>query len=458
METRGLIRRIAKADFADVLGIALRGDVIAVAHVVKRVNVVRTVEIGHHRLEGPAESRVAEAADFLRSFVGRSDLEPTRVAVAVDRSATLMANVAIPAAAAANASEAIRYELDRLIPVPPDSLHWTCTTRPLGTVGERVGVTVLASPIPAVEEAVEIVRQAGLPISAVTVEPVALADYLAFVGVPLGVVATASGGREFLTLCADGLVVSSHHADRRSRSLLEAALREMETALPERSGETPALLRARVQPEGADGAAERSLASLAPPDLLPVDAMVGEPEVVALGAALGVLGESSQVVNLLPPSMVQTAAGLGLRELALSGAVALMSLLLMASIAATNLSISGALASQIEELEPQVLQAMRRQEKNAELLATVERLESKSRSRTLTYLKAVTDLIPSTSYLTTFRYREDKIEVDGISDKASDLIAILESSPYFYGVEFTAPTTKYLSNQERFSLRMRLEQ
>ena len=51
-----------------------------------------------------------------------------------------------------------------------------------------------------------------------------------------------------------------------------------------------------------------------------------------------------------------------------------------------------------------------------------------------------------------------KIEVDGISDKASDLIAILEASPYFTGVEFTAPTTKYLASQERFSLRMRLEQ
>jgi general secretion pathway protein L len=156
--------------------------------------------------------------------------------------------------------------------------------------------------------------------------------------------------------------------------------------------------------------------------------------------------------------MVQTATGFGLRELALSGAVAVMALLLLGSIGAKNLSISGALASQIEELEPQVEQTLRRQDKNAEMLAMVEKLESKSRSRTLTYLKAVTDLIPPTSYLTTFRYREDKIEIDGISEKASDLLAILESSPYFTGVEFTAPTTKYLSSQERFSLRMRLEQ
>ncbi|MFN2426867.1 MAG: PilN domain-containing protein, partial [Candidatus Binatia bacterium] len=365
----------------------------------------------------------------------------------------LMATVAIPASAAANAADAVRFDLDRLIPVPPDSLHWTCTTRSLGTVGERVAVTVFASPKPAVEEAVDMVREAGLPISAVTVEPAALADYLGLVGVPLGVVATSSGHREFLTLCADGILVSSHHADRRSRGLLKAALREMETSLPERSGETPVLMRARASEEG-----EVSLASLAPADLLPVDAMVGEPEVIAIGAALGLIGESRQSVNLLPEAMIQTATGFGLRELALSGAVAAMALILLGSIAAKNISINSALSTQIEELEPRVEQALRHQDKNAEMLAMVERLEAKSRSRTLTYLKAVTDLVPASSYLTTFRYREDKIEMDGISDKASDLIAILESSPYFAGVEFTAPTTKYLASQERFSLRMRLEQ
>jgi Tfp pilus assembly protein PilN len=452
VETRGLIRRIAKADFADVLGVAVRGDVVAVAHVRKRVNAVRVVEIGHHRLEGPSEARVAETSAFLRSFVARAELEPSRVGVCIDRASTLMASVAIPAAAAANAAEAVRFELDRLIPVPPDSLYWRCATRPLGTLGERVGVTVFASPIPAVDEAVDMVRSAGLPISAVTVEPVALADYLGFVGAALAAVATHSGSREYLTLCADGRVVSSHHQGRQPRPLLEAALREMETVLPERSGEAPALLRGRATSEG-----EQSLAALAPADLLPADAVVGEAEVVAVGTALALIGEGTQPINLLPPAMIQTATGFGLRELALSGAVAAMGLMLLGAITAKNLSIDGALRGQVDELEPRVEQALRREDKISDTLATVEKLEAKSRSRVLTYLKAVTDLIPQSAYLTTFRYREDKIEVDGIAEKASDLIAILEASPYFVGVEFTAPTTKYLTNQERFSLRMRLE-
>ena len=65
--------------------------------------------------------------------------------------------------------------------------------------------------------------------------------------------------------------------------------------------------------------------------------------------------------------------------------------------------------------------------------------------------------LPDSAYLTTFRYKGDRIEVDGIADSAAGLISLLEKSPYFVNVQFTAPTTKYLQDQERFSLRMELE-
>ena len=70
----------------------------------------------------------------------------------------------------------------------------------------------------------------------------------------------------------------------------------------------------------------------------------------------------------------------------------------------------------------------------------------------------MTEAVPNSAYLTTFRYKGDRLEVDGIADNASVLISLLERSPFFKNVEFTAPTTKYLQSQERFSLRMELEQ
>jgi len=453
VDAKSLFRRIVRADFADVLGVALRGDVVSVAHVRKRLNAVRVVELASQRLEGPAEAHGAEATSFLREFVANTGVEAGRVAIAVDRSVTLMASMQIPASAAGNAATVAGYELDRLIPVPPDSLFWGHLVRPVGTVGERVAVTIVSAPRVAVEEAAAVVTNAGLPVSAVTAEPLALADYTGFAGLPLAAVFTRSGTRDYITLCADGLLVSSHHLDPRARSRTEAVAREVEATLPEYSDRAPACLSARPASD-----AEASLTSVAPPDFFPVGATVGEAEIVAVGAALSQLSESRAPLNLLPATLVQTAAGVGLREMALSGAVVVMALVLMATIAAKNLAIDNALAAEVETLEPMAEQVLRQQDKNLEMLARVEKLESKSRSNVTRYLKEITDLVPQDAYLTTFRYKENRIELDGIAARASDLIAILEASASFANVNFTAPTTKYLANQERFSLRMDLEE
>jgi len=453
VETKSFLRRIVKADFADALGIALRGDVVSVAHVRKRLNSVRVVGLASARLGGPSEAHPAEAASFLRRWVADNGVEPSRISVAVDRSATFLGTLPIPASAAANAREVVGYELDRLIPVAADSLYWSHLVRPVGTVGERVAVTVVAAPRLAVEEAAALAAEAGLPLSAVTAEPLALADYVAFCGHPLAALVSRVGTREYLTLVTRGILASSRHLDPRVRSRAEAIAREVETALPEHSGEAP--VRACHAPVEHG---EVALADLAGADFFPLDCHPSESEIVAVGAALGQLGESQVALNLLPEAMVHASTGLGLKELALSGAVIVMALVLVATMTAKNLAIDAALAGEVDRLEPMVEQTLRRQDKNQETLEKVARLEKKSRSRVLTYLKAVTELVPTSAYLTTFRFREDRIEVDGIANKASDLIAILEASPYFAGVDFTAPTTKYLADQERFSLRMRLEE
>ncbi|MBI5504809.1 MAG: PilN domain-containing protein [Deltaproteobacteria bacterium] len=453
MDTKSFFHRIVKADFADALGIALRGDVVSVAHVRKRLNSVRVIELASARLGGPSEAHLAEAASFLRRWVADNAVEPTRIAIAVDRSVTFLGTLPIPASAAANAGGVVGYELDRLIPVPADALYWSHLVRPVGTVGERVAVTVVAAPRLAVEEAAALAAEAGLPLSAVTAEPLALSDYVAFSRHPLAALLTRAGTRDYLTLTTAGVLASSHHLDTRTGSRAEAVAREVETALPEHSGEAP--VRACQSPTEPG---EVALTDLVAGDFFPIGCRPTESEIVAVGAALGQLGESKTPINLLPEAMVHASTGLGLRELALSGAVIVMALVLVATMTAKNLAIDAALASEVARLEPMVEQTLRRQDKNQETLEKVARLEKRSRSRVLTYMKAITELVPPSAYLTTFRFREDRIEVDGIAGKASELIAILEASPYFANVDFTAPTTKYLADQERFSLRMRLEE
>ena len=86
------------------------------------------------------------------------------------------------------------------------------------------------------------------------------------------------------------------------------------------------------------------------------------------------------------------------------------------------------------------------------------RVEPAIRLSVLAYLRDITVRLPESAYLTTFRFKGDRVEIDGIADSAAGLISVLEESPNFANVEFTAPTTKYLQDQQRFSLRMGLEQ
>jgi general secretion pathway protein L len=72
-------------------------------------------------------------------------------------------------------------------------------------------------------------------------------------------------------------------------------------------------------------------------------------------------------------------------------------------------------------------------------------------------LKELTDKIPSDAYLTTLRYRNNRIEMDGFATKSSELIQILESSPLFRNAQFTSPITQGQGGQERFSIVAEIE-
>jgi hypothetical protein len=48
--------------------------------------------------------------------------------------------------------------------------------------------------------------------------------------------------------------------------------------------------------------------------------------------------------------------------------------------------------------------------------------------------------------------RNDRVEVEGFARSASDLVPLLERSPFFEDAQFTSPVTKVQNDQERFSL------
>lgn len=459
MDVKQIFARVAKADFADAVGVAIAEDVVAAAHVRKRLHSVTVQAVASRSIDAPREGRTALIVDFLRAFVLEHEIDEARICIALEPGDVFLGHLQLPATATENFASVVRYELDRIFPVPPDTLLTQQYWRALGTAGDRVHATVVAAQRERVEHIQRELAAAGLAPASITALPVALSDFYAYcrgAGKHTAGLFYRHGGRESVVVSSRGVMVSNVQFVPGDETRSERLWRELETLVPDAIQDDVEVV---VDGEAVDGAVE--LASCVPAELYA--AQSGAPvlrwhEAAAAGAAFSQLGESKMKVNLLPAGLQKAEEGVGLRELGLSALVALFAVVLAATIAVKNLSIGNALAGEIETLLPRVSRVQAQEEENRKALEILKVLESHRGPSVLAFLRAMTDGVPPTAYLTTFRYKGDRLEVDGIASSASELIAVLEHSPYFKNVEFTAPTTKYMQNQERFSLRMGLEQ
>jgi len=457
VEVPAFLKRLSQLDLADAVGVFVHEKGAAIALVKKRLQTVRVETVESIALDSPTDTHAAEIASFVRRFVEGHRVDDARLAVALKRSDTLLGELELPVSAADNVSKVVEYELDRIMPVTSDQLYHAHSSRPVGSQGERIAVSVVAALRDLIEERLTLFEDARVAPTAVTVQPASLCHYVEFcLGQKTGPVGifVREGDRDYVTVCSGGFLIASHHVRLSPDGGYRGALlREVERSLPERCGESPMVITTIGSPQDDS----LGLADIAPSGFFPEGVTPSESEIVAIGAALGQLGEGGVALNLLPDSLARIEQGIGLREISLSVVVAVLALVLVASIGLKNLSISNALADELARLEPVVTQVSKRQETNRRLAAKLEVLESAREHGMLGYLRALTVLVPKTAYLTTFRFRGERLEVDGIADNAAELISILEKSPQFKNVEFTAPTTKYLQDKERFSLRMEFE-
>ena len=79
------------------------------------------------------------------------------------------------------------------------------------------------------------------------------------------------------------------------------------------------------------------------------------------------------------------------------------------------------------------------------------------RARPPEILRELTGMLPDTIYLTELTFRDRTVEITGLAPSASQLLPVIEASPLFSGVEFSAPIVAQGAGLERFRIRMRLE-
>lgn len=117
-------------------------------------------------------------------------------------------------------------------------------------------------------------------------------------------------------------------------------------------------------------------------------------------------------------------------------------------------------------MRPEVSAVEALEKERTELLKEVSEFEkiAKEEISKIEILKEITKILPPTVWVWNLKYKSNEIEINGFADSASDLIPIMDRSPWFEKVEFSAPITKEkimsggeMKEKERFKIKARIE-
>jgi Tfp pilus assembly protein PilN len=475
-----IVRRATRLDFIDGLGIAIGQRHVAIAHLVKRL---ATVSLQHH-LVAPlppveeADARRGALAQVVSGFLAAHSIGADRAFVTLPRASALLSRLALPAAAKKDVRQVVEFEIDRILPVSRDEVYFDFLERDAGTA-ERLDILVIAALRRVVTDHLGALETAGVRARSVSITPVALLDLLSFVsgGADANVIALVDDDgvveMDFLV----GKTLRSSHLVRpeevSSPAVIDRLVFDEATSAAVAAGE----VRVYAWAAAAPPAANDGPTSMLPAELLPsgvelmrrLDGMLAAPEgffanpdptlLPAIGAALGAVREGEADLNLLPPEERRAVEeGAPVLTFLCAAVLVVVMLVWLASAMFTDYRIAGKLHAELEALEPQIRQVHRNEEEAKEVRDRLALLTQGDRRRIGVLLKDLTEAVPESAYLSTFRLRNDRVELEGFAKSASDLVPLLEKSRHFRNAQFTSPVTKVQNNQERFSLTTEIEE
>jgi Tfp pilus assembly protein PilN len=113
------------------------------------------------------------------------------------------------------------------------------------------------------------------------------------------------------------------------------------------------------------------------------------------------------------------------------------------------------LDQQLQQLQPQVDQALALRSQLEERQAQAKELQDlmQNRDLVLTVMKDITELVPDHTFLQNLRILNDRVEMSGYSDSTSSLLNVLQSSRYLKDLSTkSAFRDRVMENKERFDM------
>jgi Tfp pilus assembly protein PilN len=473
MDLATFTQRIRRADFLDGLGIYVEPEQVSLAHVSKRFLhvVLRHARSAPLPPTSQPEERLQALTRAVSAFVRETGVEPTAVHLCLSRQELLLNRLVLPAAARESLGQVLEYEIERVIPLPRDEVFYDYQLRESGDrEAGRLAVLVLCVPQRVVRQYVGALEVVGMRPKAVVVAAGALGDYVAFcrgaLEAPTALLLQTGAERE-LALFLGGRLIASHALRPGTAATQDAVMALCRRDLGEvfHASEGPIDLLVAGGPS-SDGSAETADAATHDLRRLSVERLetppgfvdAAEPSLLpAVGAALGAVREGVVGINLLPEEHRP-----GFQEglfvpLVLTVVVLVLTVIYGGSVILRDEMVRRTLAREVETLEPQVKTVRAEETEVQQLQEQISVLTADEDRRIVQFLRELTQKVPTDAYLTTMRFRNDRVEIDGFADRSSELIQVLEASSMFRSVKFTSPVTSGQGNKERFSIVAELE-
>lgn len=476
-----VVRRVTRLDFIDGLGISVGQRHVALAHLVKRL---ATVTLAHHGVFplpplDQAEARRTALAAAIAGFLAGDSIGADRTFVSLPRGNALLSRLPLPMAAQSDLRQVVEFEIDRLLPVARDEVFYDFLMREVGSA-DKLEVQVIAALRRVVTEHLAALELAGVRARGVTITPVALLDLVSFASRGEGAQVVAlvdDGGVVELDLFAQNRLRASHlvrPSELVSPDRVERLISEEAAAAGLVSGSYEVYAWRSGSPGAANGettvpALPEELLSKGPDLIRRLEGILAVPDGFftapdpalgpAIGAALGAVREGDAGLNLLPAEERRAVEeGAPVLTFLFAAVLVLVTLVWLVSAMIKDHRVASQLHEELASLEPGIRAIHKNEDETKDARDKLRVLTQGDQRRIAILLRELTEVIPDSAYISTFRVRNDRVELEGFAKSASDLVPLLEKSKHFKNAQFTSPVTKVQNNQERFSLTTEIEE
>ncbi|MBI2986157.1 MAG: PilN domain-containing protein [Deltaproteobacteria bacterium] len=465
------LQDLSRADFLKSVGLYVMPDRIFLVRA--RKNLWRLSLLEEESREIPpaedANARRQALSEAIRSLLPHFDPARDPVYLCLSPQHAMGLELLLPQAAEENLAQVLEYEIERHIPFRREDVYYDFV--PMGKKGDKVGVFLFAVPKNTLDEILDTLSSFGIGLKGIETTTTAISNYLLFSTGALTGPAIVLGNQDRAWEII-GLDARGNGWRREYEILFSYWLPQVEWIHGPGKAIFHDCLRASAKFFGWGYISDLLLSlgadSLQAEDLIALgkQKLGGEKEMShslflpALGAALRGLRESAFPINLLP------GAGKETRSTALSWLnVSLAALLLIGLIVwggsypvKDELRLRQ-LRTENRKLAPAV-EALRKEEGELNRLrGEISFLagQKERRGEIFLVLDELSRIVPNNAYLSNLRYREMAVELQGSAENTSSLVPLLERSPVFRNVGFTAPSNRGRDNRETFSLKAELE-